>query len=368
MAKYPYEVITVGETTIDAFMTIDDPAGYRMDSEHHDFCIRPGQKINVDQYDFFMGGNATNVAVGLSRMGYKVGLCSEIGDDELSIKIRNSLVKENLERLLVKQTPGASSFSVIINIGGDRTVFVQDVQREHDFHLDDVVTPFVFLTSLGNQWKEPYQKVLRFVEDNNAVLAFNPGGHQLREGKEVIRGVLERTNMLFVNKEEAEMLLLDKQTEQNDKEYIEGLLKQLQALGPKTVVITDGKNGSYGINEQGEMHWLAIDGGKVIERTGAGDAYTSAFIAATIAGLSFEKAMEWGAHNSTSVVAKIGAQAGLLTREEIEHFSLEQSGGEADEPEAASAESSGEPKEVAKPVETSQAEESPAHFMPAPLD
>jgi ribokinase len=181
--------------------------------------------------------------------------------------------------------------------------------------------------------------------------------------------VLERTNMLFVNKEEAEMLLLDKQTEQNDKEYIEGLLKQLQALGPKTVVITDGKNGSYGINEKGEMHWLAIDGGKVVERTGAGDAYTSAFIAATIAGLPFEKAMEWGAHNSTSVVSKIGAQAGLLTREEIEHFSLEQSGEsgsseplvptstEESEPKAASAASFGELKE-----------ESPAHFMPAPLE
>jgi sugar/nucleoside kinase (ribokinase family) len=331
MAKYPYEVITVGETTIDAFMTINNGDGkYRVDNEHHDYCIRPGQKINVDQYDFFMGGNATNVAVGLSRLGLKVGLCSEIGDDELSIKIRNSLVKESLERLLVKQAPGPSSFSVIINIGGDRTVFVQDVEREHDFHLDDVITPFVFLTSLGNKWEEPYKKVLQFVEENNAILAFNPGGHQLRGGKEVIRGVLERTNMLFVNKEEAEMLLFDKQSDQNDKEYIQDLLKQLQALGPKTVVVTDGKNGSYGINENGESHWLAIDGGEVVERTGAGDAYASAFIAASISGLPLIKAMEWGAHNSTSVVSKIGAQAGLLTKEQIEHFVVEQGGEDGD--------------------------------------
>jgi sugar/nucleoside kinase (ribokinase family) len=327
MAKYPYDVITVGETTIDAFMTIADMnKAYRVDNEHHDFCIRPGQKINVDEYDFMMGGNATNVAVGLSRMGFKVGLCSEIGDDELSIKIRNALVKENLERLLVKQTAGPSSFSVILNFGTDRTVFVQDVEREHEFHLDDVTTPFVFLTSLGRQWEGAYQKVLQFVEENNAVLAFNPGGHQLREGKDVIRGVLERTNMLFVNKEEAEMLLLDKQTDQNDQAYIEGLLKQLQALGPKTIIITDGRNGSYGMNEQGDMHRLAIDGGKVVERTGAGDAYTSGFIAAILYGVPFDRAMEWGAHNATSVVTKIGAQAGLLTKEEIEQFALDQDG------------------------------------------
>lgn len=361
MAKYPYEIVTVGETTIDAFMTIDDPSGYRLDAEHHDVCIRPGAKINVDHYDFFMGGNATNVAVGLSRLGYKVGLCSEIGDDELSIKIRNSLVKENLERLLVKQTPGASSFSVIINAGGDRTVFVQDVEREHDFHLDDVTTPFVFLTSMGNQWKEPYLKILKFVEENNATLAFNPGGHQLREGKEIIRGVLEKTTILFVNKEEAEMILLDKQTEQRDRAHIENLLKQLQALGTKKIIITDGKNGSYGIDEDGEAHWLAIDGGKAVERTGAGDSYASGFIGATLAGLSFEKAMEWGAHNSTAVVSKVGAQAGLLTREEIENFTLEN--GEV-------VEASSEPKDFAKVSETPNPtqDESPAKFMPAPLD
>ncbi|HEY9658052.1 MAG TPA: carbohydrate kinase family protein, partial [Allocoleopsis sp.] len=125
----------------------------------------------------------------------------------------------------------------------------------------------------------------------------------------------------------------------------------LQALGPKKIIITDGKNGSYGIDENGETHWLAIDGGKAIERTGAGDAYTSGFIGATLAGLSFEKAMEWGAHNSTSVVSKIGAQEGLLSREQLDHFTFEP---EENFPESKS--------------QSSEDPDAPISFSPAPVE
>src|SRR6266498_4880432 len=150
--KQRYDVITVGETTVDAFMAIHNAASTcSIDKEHNTLCIKQGEKVEVDRYDFCMGGNATNVAVGLSRLGIKTGLCSEIGDDEFSIKVRNWLAKENIERLLVKQTPGATSFSVIINFSGDRTLFVQDVEREHEFDFGDIVTPFVYLTSLGKE-------------------------------------------------------------------------------------------------------------------------------------------------------------------------------------------------------------------------
>jgi ribokinase len=322
MSKYKYDVITIGETTVDAFMTINDPEGkYRIDTEHNDFCIRPGEKINVDRYDFCMGGNATNVGVGLTRLGFKVGLCSEIGDDELSFKIRNSLVKENMERLMVKQVNGPSSFSVIMNLQGDRTVFVQDVDREHDFDFSDVTAPFVYLTSLGKEWEEPYKRSLEFVEENKAVLALNPGNHQLKGGIEKLKAAFSKATYLFMNKEEAERILFGKQTQQRDKDYINDLLKKLQELGPKVVVITDGKNGSYSLNGEAEVLWRGINEGEVVERTGAGDSYSTGFVAAILYGLSVEQAMEWGSHNSTSVVSKIGAQAGLLTKSEIEALS-----------------------------------------------
>lgn len=314
-----YQVITVGESTIDAFMTIHDVRrACRIDEEKKDLCFKFGEKIDVDRYDFAIGGNATNVAVGLSRLGIKTTLCTEIGDDEFSLKIRNVLANEHIERLLIRQISGPSNFSVVINFKGDRTLFVEDVTREHDFHFDDVSADLVYITSLGNDWQKPYHTALEFVNQQKARLAFNPGSRQLREGKEIVHKVLERSEMLFLNKEEAELLLFGKETEQYDKSYIKELLPKLMEYGPKTVVLTDGKRGSYVLNDKTGFLQLGIQEGEVVERTGAGDAYTTGFLAATLHGLPLQKAMKWGTWNAASVVSKIGAQAGLLTKEALE--------------------------------------------------
>jgi ribokinase len=234
------------------------------------------------------------------------------------MKIRNCLAKERIERTFVTESSGPSNFSVIINFKGDRTIFVQDVERKHDFHLTDVTADMVYLTSLGRDWRTPYKKVLDFVEESGASLAFNPGSTQLREGRDMIEQVLKKTKMVFLNKEEAEIILTNNQTDHNDREYIHGLMEKIQKLGPCTVVLTNGKKGSYALDDKGEFHYHSTLDGEVIERTGAGDAYTSGFMAASLYGLSLPKAMEWGSHNATSVVGHVGAHKGLLSKEVME--------------------------------------------------
>jgi sugar/nucleoside kinase (ribokinase family) len=314
-----YNVITVGESTIDAFMTLAHAnSDAHLDSENNGLCFRFGEKIDVDRYTFTIGGNATNVAVGLSRLGLKATLCTEIGDDEFSLKIRNVLATEHVERVLVHQVSGPSNFSVVINFKGDRTLFVEDVERKHEFHFTDVTADIVYLTSLANEWKIPYKTALEFAEKNNSKIAFNPGSRQLREGKDIVHEVLKKTEMLFVNKEEAELILGDKETTEQDEAYIKELLTKILDRGPKIVVITDGKKGSYAMDTTKEFYKQSCKEGEVVERTGAGDAYTTGFLAATLQCLSISQAMVWGAWNSTSVVGKVGAQAGLLTKEEME--------------------------------------------------
>lgn len=315
-----YDVITVGETTMDAFMTLHDTHDkYHLTTEG-ELCFRHGEKINVERYDFCMGGNATNVAVGLARLGLKATLCSEIGDDEFSIKIRNSLANEHIERLLMIQTPGQSSFSVIINFKTDRTIFVQDVEREHNFQFPEVSAKYVYLTSLGHKWEHVYQTVLDFVSEKGVRLAFNPGHLQLEEGKEIVQKVLQKTDILFVNKEEAELLLFNHYGEKDDdsEDYIQKLANSLQKIGPKTVVITNGREGSHALNDKGEFYSEPMAEGEVVERTGAGDSYSTGFLAAIVLGLTMQEAMKWGSANAASVVGAIGAEAGLLTKEQME--------------------------------------------------
>ena len=95
------------------------------------------------------------------------------------------------------------------------------------------------------------------------------------------------------------------------------LMSKLLLLGPKSIVVTDSEEGSYATDGTNNFK-LGIFPVQVVEKTGAGDAYTSAFLAAMIYGLPLEEAMVWGTINASQVISKMGPIGGLLKKEEIE--------------------------------------------------
>lgn len=316
------DVVTIGNATIDAFLTFQKNNPHvRLDEKTQDLCVKSGEKIEVETSEFLMGGNASNVAVGLSRLGLKTSLCAEIGDDELSEKILKTLYKENVDFRLVKRTKNAkTSFAVAINVGGERTLFVQHIPREHNFNLADVFPKWIYLTSLGHEWKKPYQKVFSFVEKTGTKLACNPGTLQIQEGGNELTEALKKSHIVFLNKEEAQRILNLKFeiSNENTNAHIKQLLQDVQKLGPRVVIITDGEKGSFAIDETGTVHSQGIVEAEVVEKTGAGDSYATGFLAAIIQGNDIKTSMQWGAINSSSVITKVGAQTGLLTKEELD--------------------------------------------------
>ena len=55
----------------------------------------------------------------------------------------------------------------------------------------------------------------------------------------------------------------------------------------------------------------------MVETTGAGDAFSSGFLAGYFYHEDLKMALDWALKNSASVVSKMGAIEGLLTREQI---------------------------------------------------
>ncbi len=316
-----FDVFCIGKTTIDQFLIINQSTiKCHLDPKTNYLSFKHGEKIDVEEFALCVGGNATNVSIGLSRLGLSTGLCSEIGDDEFALKISNTLGMENIDRSYMVKTEGArSSFSVILNFKGERTIFMQRIQREHKFQFADIATKYIFLTSLEKEWQEPYRQALRLV-NKGCELVFNPGTLQLRDGHALVAQILKHTNILFVNKEEAEEIVLghEKRKRNNERKYIRSLLVKLQKMGVKIAVVTNGRYGSHAIDEGGNFYHEGLFSGEIVERTGAGDAYTAGFLAARVYGLSIERAMKWGAVNAASVVGKIGAVEGLLDKVSLE--------------------------------------------------
>lgn len=125
----------------------------------------------------------------------------------------------------------------------------------------------------------------------------------------------ERSEVFIVNVEEAQRILKTTTRE------ILTLLEMLHEKGPYIVVITDGPKGAY-VYTEGQAWYMPIypDPKPPYERTGAGDAYASTFVAALALGKSIEEAMRWAPINSMSVVQYIGAQKGLLMQHQLKEF------------------------------------------------
>ncbi|MBI5045285.1 MAG: carbohydrate kinase family protein [Candidatus Levybacteria bacterium] len=307
-----YDVVTIGNVLIDAFLHLSDHANLvRADSHTNELRIGLGQKIPLDGYDLQMGGNAANVAVGLRRTGYKSALMAEVGEDELSSKILHDLEKEKVEMELLHKGKGTTSLSVGLQYKNERILFTHHQQREHNFDFSSFQTRLIYLTSLGHSWLPTYKKAAEYVQKHHTLLAFNPGSIQLLDGAESFSFLFPLLTVLFVNKEEAEKIVGEKLPTQD-------LLTALQKKGSMTVCLTDGEKGAYAIDSQGQAYYQEKIACPVIEKTGAGDAFASGFLAAMLSKHSIKDAMLFGAHNAASVIGHMGAQKGLLEKEDLE--------------------------------------------------
>lgn len=316
-----FDVAVIGHANVDIFFTLseDDP-DWRLNTKTKELSFAYGEKIAVKEAQYAMGGNGQNVAVGLSRLGYKVTLLEEIGGDAFAQDILKNLEENGVDAShLIRKAEKRTSIGVVMNVQGDRTILSQHVEHKHEVDLSQLAPRLIYLTSLGPVWEEVYQKVLEFAAQNGVPIAFNPGTSQLNQHNEIVSQAIKQSHILVVNLEEAKTILEKVHPKAKlSKLSVEELMAQVAELGPKIVVITDGKNGSYARAEDGRCFHQAILPAEVVERTGAGDSFTAGLLGAALSGKSLQKAMYWGAKNAASVVSQVGSEPGLLTREQIE--------------------------------------------------
>lgn len=310
------DLLSVGDASMDIYITPSESESLsQMDDKQSFICFAFGEKIPVKSAELSVGGNAANNAVGVTRLGVKTGLVLTLGDDTFGKQIQEKLNAEAVDTTYVTKQLGISSnFSVIVNYSGERTIFTYNVPKSYEYPVNLPVTPWMYLTSMGDTFKPFYNHITDFLRTKTTVkLAFNPGSRQIRAGVSEILDILKLTEVLFVNREEAEKLTNSSQSLGKEKE----LLQALSNLGPKISIITDGVKGSYAFNGSKfiKAGVLPVD---AFERTGAGDAFGSGTLAGIIKGRPLEEALLWGTSNSASVIGYTGPQRGLIKENEMD--------------------------------------------------
>lgn len=306
-----FDLISIGDATFDTFLIIDE-ATLNCDLKAHkcQLCFNYADKIPIKDTTQSVGGNAANVVVGARRLGLKTALVSDLGDDLNGQMIKFEIAKEKVNVDNVKLLPKkATRYSVVLNYKSERTILSYYADRKYKLSALPK-TKWIFYTSLGETFENLQKDLIKHLEKNNEIkLAVNPGSYEIKKGLIEFKKILPYTEILFVNKEEAEILT-------KSSGYILGIIKKLHSYGPKIVVMTDGNSGSF-TSDGANCYSMNIYPIEPIGKTGAGDAFTSGFISAIINDKSIEEAMQWGTSNATGVIQQLGAQKGLLTKNKI---------------------------------------------------
>ncbi|MCL5435864.1 MAG: carbohydrate kinase family protein [Patescibacteria group bacterium] len=304
MANKRYDVVTVGDCKADQFLKLDRFKIFSGPGGRKFLGLAYAQKLSVSEFGAFSGGNALNAAVNFSRLGLRAAVATVLGDDHEAEHILEVMRREKIGMgLVVRQRGTVTDKTVIIVTGGERTILGYHDEKNYR-RLPQLRSTWVYLTSLGQEYKPVYDRIYANRRAGDFRLAFNPGSRQLVSARSAVIKLLGATDLLFLNLEEAQKLSGLATVAPRP------LLKKLYDFGAGVPVITDGGRGAY-VFSSGKFLRISAFPAKRVDSTGAGDAFASGFTAAVAFGQTVEEALRWGSVSAAGEIGHIGVHTGL---------------------------------------------------------
>jgi ribokinase len=380
-----FDVVCVGSATQDVFIKSDLSKIVRISdvlAEKSLLCYDYGSKVNIDNIEFLTGGGASNTAVGFARLGLSAAFVGKVGkSDDAGARVIGELQADGVDvrHAAYSSTYGTGYSVILVSFEGDRTVLTfrgaNNSLDETDVNWDILdECRWLYMSGLSGRSAEMAHALARRAAEKKVKLAFNPGSSQLKTKIRGLGEILAVTDVLVLNREEAEMVTgiaatrryVDTQVctecgkcvdacaqgifQKTDAGIavrgaelckrcgacleacgdgavlaepwtynLQEIFAALLAAGAKSVVITDGKAGAQAGDGE-DLYFFPAYAAPVIDTLGAGDAFACAYVTALIRGGGVPLALQYGAANASSVVRYFGAKPGLLTLEEIEDF------------------------------------------------
>jgi sugar/nucleoside kinase (ribokinase family) len=322
-----YDVITVGGATEDINFHVNN---YHLIDNNQNaagnklFAFDYGTKVNIEKVDMSFGGGAANAAVSFASLGLRTACLTACGDDDRGRKIIANFKARGVSTDLVqKVSKEISGFSfIVIGAKNEHVAFSHRAANSKLSITSSIISKlarakWLFVTSFSGSWKADFDQLFSLAD--RLKIAWNPGEDQLADGFSGLSKYLKQTTVLTFNKDEAVKLVVSHR-DYKYKSYdflvdSQNLLRAIHAWGPKIVVITNGEKGADAYDGQNFYHQNIIKPKAKADTTGLGDAFGSAFIASLqLLGHDITTALAVAAHNSSSVLAKQGAQNGVLTK------------------------------------------------------
>lgn len=290
---------------------------------------RPGALEDATSFHKYTAGAETNVAIGLARLGLKVGWASRLGTDMMGRYLIRAMAAEGMDCSHVALTPAQPTGFMIkgsVTGGGDPPIeYHRKGSAASHMGPEDIDSPWLLsarhLHATG---------VFAAVSPTTLLLARRSMDLMRGAGRSVsfdpnlrptlwaspqamvaaINDLAARADWVLPGLEEGRLL--------TGAHSAEGIARFYRERGAKLVVVKLGSEGAYFDGEHGSGRVPGFAVGKVVDTVGAGDGFAVGVISALLAGCEVPAAVRRGAWIGARAVQVLGDSEGLPTRAELE--------------------------------------------------
>ncbi len=332
-----FDVITIGSATVDVFVQSDSASIVSVAQKQRstEFMAFPyGSKLEIDEFSFAVGGGAVNTAANFKNLGLNASTIVKIGNDFYAKAILKVIEDTKIDKSNIIQVENETSgFSIILlSFQGDRTVLAHRGTNatisDRDINFEAIKnSKWLYIAPLNGDTNDVLDSIAQFAEEHDVNMAINVGTTSIKRGVKHLEKILQTAEVVVMNVEEASMytsIVLRPDTK--DEKFsdclihpdIAEMMKQIKSTHAKIVILTDGRKGAYAFD--GKMYYVCPEfPAKVTSTLGAGDAFSSTFVATLEdSNWNIEKSLKFASVNAASVVEHFGAQEGFLTFAQIE--------------------------------------------------
>lgn len=287
------DVIGVGALNVDMLYRVNRIAGL-------------GEEVPILSANKCPGGSAANTVVALSRLGAKTGFIGNVGSDTEGRYILKDLEKEGVDARGVSVVSGSTGLIIgFIDKNGERVLYacpgVNDAVELSAKRIKYAKSAkFLHMSSfVGAKSYRAQKKLLKKLR--SVKISLSPGMLYAEKKLDELGVLIERTEVIFLNEEEMRLMTGARR---------EKGTKRLLDAGAKIVAVTLGKRGCY-IASRNEAHVVNALRTKVVDTTGAGDAFSAGFLYGMLRKKDLKTCGKIGNALAARCITRVGARDGL---------------------------------------------------------
>jgi sugar/nucleoside kinase (ribokinase family) len=299
-----YDLITVGNVTIDLFFR-----GRDLTQEGGRFALAIGGKYVADYFSEEVGGSAANIAIGCTNLGLNVAPLAKIGENSFKQIILQKFLRKNVStEFLLSDRNFINISCILLSEKGDRTV-VQYPTPHTDLGISEIMmknllkTPALYMGNLSDLSLEERARIIDQFKKQGSTVFLNIGTKDCVRPVEEILPYIGLADVLIINRFEFAELIKQKAEKIDLNENQLHMLKHKDGI----LIITDGKNGSFGYKGDEVFYQEALEPSMVVDTTGAGDGYSAGFITSYLETKDVKTAMKSGSEYAKKIIEKVGA-------------------------------------------------------------